>query len=80
MPGVRVVSDPVHLLPAGEVFRWGYGGSTSVAVCGEVVAGAPDDGEEDPRYCAACVHEALRWCARPMLVGADTPGAGANDR
>jgi hypothetical protein len=53
------VSDPVHLVSAGEVTR---GWSTSVAVCGEVVTGGLDS-EEDPSYCPGCVREALRWCA-----------------
>ena len=36
------------------------------------------DGEEDPHYCAECVHEALRWCAQP---GAGERGrfGGADD-
>lgn len=34
----------VHLIPAGEAFRQGYG-STSEAVCGELVNSEPD-GEE----------------------------------
>lgn len=58
---MRALGRAVHLLPAGEVFR---GWSTSVAVCGELVTSEPD-GDEDSRYCAECVHEALRWCAEP---------------
>lgn len=58
--GVRVVSDPVHLLAAGEAFRvW----STAVAVCGEPVTTEVDGGEE-PHYCPDCVREAIRWCAQ----------------
>jgi hypothetical protein len=51
--GVRVVSDPVHLLFAGETFQQGYP-CTSVAVCGELVTSGPD-GEEDHHYCPECV-------------------------
>lgn len=54
----------VHLLPAGEVFRQGYG-STSVAVCGELVTRETDT-ENDPHYCPECVRAALRWCAQPV--------------
>jgi hypothetical protein len=35
--GQLLPGSAVHLLPAGEVFRHGYGGSASVAVCGELV-------------------------------------------
>jgi hypothetical protein len=53
------VSDPVHLVAAGEVSR---GWRRLVAVCGEVITGGPDGGD-NPRYCDGCVREALRWCA-----------------
>jgi hypothetical protein len=53
----------VHLLAADELFRQGYGGSTPVAVCGELVTRRMG-GEEDPRYCPDCVHAAIRWNAQ----------------
>ena len=53
-----MVSESVHLVAAGEVSR---GWRTVVAVCGEVVTGGPEGGE-NPRYCAGCVREAIRWC------------------
>jgi hypothetical protein len=60
--GMCVVSAPVYLVPAGEVFQRGYGGSTPVAVCGAVVTGGPD-GRDDPHYCPDCVRDAIRWGA-----------------
>ncbi len=55
----------MHLLPASELFRQGYGASTSVAVCGELVTSGSDS-EEIPRYCPDCVREAIRWSAQPV--------------
>jgi hypothetical protein len=63
-------------MPAGEV-SWGW--STSVAVCGELVTSAASSGD-DEHYRVECVHEALRWCARPVPVSADISGARTNDR
>jgi hypothetical protein len=57
--GVCGVSEPVHLVAAGEASR---GWRTLVALCGEVDTDGPDGGE-NPRYCAECVREAIRWCA-----------------
>ncbi len=81
---MRVVSEPaleraVHLLPAGEAFWQGYG-SASVAICGDLVTGREpgDEDDPDPHYCPECVEAAIWWCAR--LVGAEIPGAGADDR
>lgn len=59
---VSALGQSVHLLPAGELFEQGYP-STSVAVCGEPVTTAPDNGEDDPGYCAECVRAAIVWCA-----------------
>lgn len=73
--GHLLPGSAVHLLPAGEVFRHGYGGSASVAVCGELVASG-SDGEEDPSYCPDCVHEAIRWSAAVSARG----GAAAGGR
>lgn len=42
---VSALGRAVHLLPAGEVFRQGYG-STSVALCGELVTSGPDGQKE----------------------------------
>lgn len=57
------MSDPVHLLPAGEAFpQRGCYPNTPVAVCGEVVTSASDS-EEDPRFCSDCVRVAMRWSA-----------------
>lgn len=42
-----------------------------------IVQGRPD-GEEDPPYCTECMHEALRWCARPVAGECGHPG-GAGD-
>jgi hypothetical protein len=57
----------VHLPPGGELFRQGYGGSTSVAVCGElVIKGTSSD--EDPRYRPDCVREAIRWNSQPVAT------------
>lgn len=59
------MSEPVHLLAAGEVFLPGYHVGALVAVCGEPVSSGPDGGEVDPRYCVECVQEAIRWTAQP---------------
>jgi hypothetical protein len=64
----------VHLLPAGEVFRQGYGASTFITVCGEPMTSGPDSDEVDPGYCPDCVHAALAG------MGAEVepcPGCGA---
>ena len=66
--GHLLPGSAVHLLPAGEVFRHGYGGSTFVAVCGELVTSG-SDGEEDPSYCPDCVSEAIRWSTQPWPRG-----------
>lgn len=55
-----MVSDPVHLVAAGEASR---GWSTLVTLCGEVDTDGPEGSAEDPRYCTECVREAIRWCA-----------------
>lgn len=68
---MRALGRAVHLLPADEVFRQGYGSSTLVAACGEPVSSEPN-GPEDPSYCLECVRAALRWCAQP--VAADRRG------
>ena len=60
----------VHLLPLGELFRQGYGASTSVAVCGELVTSVASS-DEDPRYCPDCVREAIRWNAQPVAARGD---------
>lgn len=60
---IAALGRAVHLLAAGEHFRQGYV-SPPVAVCGEPVTGGPDSGDDDPRFCAECVREALWWCAR----------------
>jgi hypothetical protein len=57
----------VHLLAVGELFRQGYGGSTPVAVCGELVTSGTGE-EDEPRYCPDCVREAIRWCAQPVTA------------
>ncbi|MGH3693902.1 MAG: hypothetical protein ACRDRX_07925 [Pseudonocardiaceae bacterium] len=76
---MSVLGRAVHLLPAGELFRQGCG-STSVAVCGELVIGAPEN-EMDPPYCPECVRAAIRWCAQPGAAElADIPGPRADDR
>jgi hypothetical protein len=66
----RLSGSAVHLLAAGELFRQGYGGSTPVGVCGELVSGGAGDAE-DPRYCPDCVREAIRWCAQPVAARGD---------
>jgi hypothetical protein len=53
--------DTVFLRASGHC----NAGSTSVAVCGELVTSEPD-GEEDPSYCPKCVRAAIRWCAQPV--------------
>jgi hypothetical protein len=68
--GYLVPRTTVHLLPMGELFRQGYGESTSVAVCGELVTSGVS-GDEDPRYCPDCVREAIRWNAQPVAVRGD---------
>lgn len=65
VPGVCVVSEPVHLLAAGEAFLSGYRGGALLAVCGEPVSSGPDGGEAEPRYCVECVQEAIHWSAQP---------------
>jgi hypothetical protein len=77
LPGVPVwpvsaLGRASHLLPAGELFRPGYSG-TSVAVCGEPVTSGPDS-EEDPNYCPDCVSEVLRWCAQSRAGESDHSG------
>jgi hypothetical protein len=69
------LSRAVHLLPAGELFEQGYP-RTRVAVCGQPVTTAPQDGGEDPGYCAECICAALRW----WLVSADIPRGNADER
>lgn len=60
---MNTLGRAVHLLPAGELFRHGYG-STPVAVCGELVTSGAD-GQEDSGYCPDCVRAAIRWSAQP---------------
>lgn len=60
---VSTLGRAIHLLPASELSRQGYSG-TSVAVCGEPVTSGPDN-EEDPSYCPDSMSEVLRWCAQP---------------
>lgn len=61
----------VHLTAADEAVRQGYGSSTFVAVCGELVCSwelppsVCSPNRDEHRYCPACVREALRWKAEP---------------
>lgn len=64
--------NAVHLLlPARELFRAGYGTSTAVAVCGELVTDQTD-GEEDPSYCPDCVRAAIQRNAQPPTARGGT--------
>lgn len=66
----RFPAGVVHLLPADEVGWQGYGMSTPIALCGELVGVSelpavpcPPDCQDEHQYCPACVREALRWNA-----------------
>ena len=62
--------SPVHLVPADDVGRQGYGMTSPIALCGELAdvpaALCPLDCQEEHRYCPACVREAVRWGAQPV--------------
>jgi hypothetical protein len=58
--GQQPSQGAVHLVPAGELFRQGFG--PAVAVRGELITSGAG-GEDDPRYCFDCVASATRWNA-----------------
>jgi hypothetical protein len=64
----------VHLLPVGEVFRQGYGGSTFLAVCGEPVISKPNGDDVNLSYCLDCLRVAL---AQVSAEVDPCPGCGA---
>ncbi|HEY3896306.1 MAG TPA: hypothetical protein VGL88_13180 [Pseudonocardiaceae bacterium] len=59
----------VHLLAADEVVGQGYGTSSQVTLCGELVGASELSpwlcslDRDEHRYCPACVREAIRWKA-----------------
>lgn len=66
----------VHLLSADDAgVRPGYGWSTSVTLCGELVSVSElppsicASDRDEHWYCPACVREALRWKAEPSGAG-----------
>jgi hypothetical protein len=64
----------IHLLPVGEVFRQGYGGSTFLAVCGEPVLSKPNGDDVNLTYCLDCVRAVL---AQVSAEVDPCPGCGA---
>jgi hypothetical protein len=63
----------VQLVTSGQLFQRGYGGSTFVAVCGEVVISGPNGaGVVHPSYCLECVGARfgrVRWACPPRGEG-----------